>query len=77
MSITVAPALPLSPAWGRSTAAAPKPFRNLSLEPRLLVAYSLIAVLVVAGSVTALILTRRRAARRRRLRGIKDYDSAR
>jgi hypothetical protein len=44
------------------------------VEPRLLVAYGLIATLLVVTGVAALVYGRRRAARRRRLRGIKDYS---
>jgi hypothetical protein len=44
------------------------------LEPRHYIAYGLIVLILVAGSVFALVHSRRRAARRRRLRGIKDYN---
>jgi hypothetical protein len=46
------------------------------LEPRLIVAYSLIATLLVIGSGAAVVVRRQRARRRRRLRGIKDHPTA-
>lgn len=45
-----------------------------ALETRLLIAYGLIAAIVLVGGVTAAILSKKRAERRRRLRGIKDYN---
>ena len=48
------------------------------MEARLLIAYSLIAAITVIGSITAVVVSRRRAARKRRLRGIKtDQAKAR
>ncbi len=45
-----------------------------TLEHRHIIAYGLIAAILVVGSVFAVIYSRRRTARRRRLRGIKDYN---
>jgi len=47
------------------------------MEPRLLVAYGLIAATVIVASVVAVVASRRRSARKRRLRGIKDQQHAR
>ncbi|GGB36128.1 hypothetical protein GCM10011380_26870 [Sphingomonas metalli] len=44
------------------------------METRHLIAYGLIALLVLGGMGFALVYGRKRAARRRRLRGIKDYN---
>ncbi|WP_275402081.1 hypothetical protein [Sphingomonas aracearum] len=41
------------------------------MELRLIVAYSIIAFLLVAGSAAGIVYRRRSIARRRRLRGIK------
>jgi hypothetical protein len=46
------------------------------LEARLLLAYTLIALIAVVGGVSALLWSRRRKARQRRMRGIKDYTPA-
>jgi hypothetical protein len=46
------------------------------VEPRLLIAYGLIAVLTAVTGVGAVVARKRRAARRRRLRGIKDYSTS-
>ena len=43
------------------------------LEARLLIAYALIALIVIVGSGTSLVWAKRRKARQRRLRGIKSY----
>jgi hypothetical protein len=45
------------------------------LETRLLIAYGLLTGMIVALGVGAAIYSRRRVARRRRLRGIKDYNT--
>jgi len=45
------------------------------LEARLLVAYGLLFGIALAGGIGGMIYARRRGARRRRLRGIKSYNS--
>ena len=52
-------------------------YREKSVESRLLIAFGLIAVCAVGGSIFAWVTLKRRASRRRRLRGIKDYNSGR
>jgi len=47
------------------------------MEPRLLVAYGLIAATLIVASTVAVVASRRRAARKRRLRGIKDQQHTR
>jgi len=47
------------------------------MEPRLLVAYGLIAATLIVASAVAVVASRRRAARKRRLRGIKDQQHGR
>lgn len=47
--------------------------QELVLEARLLIAYALIALIVIVGSGTSLVWAKRRKARQRRLRGIKSY----
>ncbi len=67
-------ALDLSHTVSRSTGAAfIHGAREVALELRLIVAYGLIALIAVSGSIFALVYSKRRAERRRRLRGIKDY----
>lgn len=48
-----------------------------SLESRELIAYALLAAIVLIGTATLIVTARKRAARQRRLRGIKDYNSSR
>jgi hypothetical protein len=50
--------------------------KELSLETRLVLAYALIAALVIGLSISGLVLGRRRKLRARRLRGIKDHEIA-
>jgi len=45
------------------------------VESRLLIAYALLAALLIVGTVGGVIYSRRRSARKRRLRGIKSYNS--
>lgn len=45
------------------------------VETRHLIAYGLIVVVAVIGSIVGVVAWKRRAARRRRMRGIKDYNS--
>jgi len=45
----------------------------LVLEARLLLAYALIALIMIVGSGTAMIWAKRRKAHQRRMRGIKSY----
>ena len=47
------------------------------LESRELIAYALLATIVLIGGVTWVVTARKRAARKRRLRGIKYYNSGR
>jgi len=47
------------------------------LESRELIAYVLLAAIVLIGGVIWIVTARKRAARKRRLRGIKDYNSGR
>ncbi|WP_344694108.1 hypothetical protein [Sphingomonas cynarae] len=44
------------------------------VETRHLIAYGLIVAVAVIGSIVGLVTWKRRAARRRRMRGIKDYN---
>ncbi len=44
------------------------------VETRHLIAYGLIVAIAVIGSIVGMITWKRRTARRRRLRGIKDYN---
>jgi hypothetical protein len=44
------------------------------VESRLLIAYTLLAGILLIGTVGGAIYSRRRAARKRRLRGIKSYN---
>lgn len=46
------------------------------METRLILAYALIAALVIGLSISGLVLGRRRKLRARRLRGIKDHEIA-
>lgn len=46
------------------------------LEARLMVAYALIALIVIVASVSGTLWTRRRRAHQRRMRGIKSYTPA-
>jgi len=47
------------------------------VENRHLIAYGLIALCLLIGGITGAIAWKRRTARKRRLRGIKDYNSDR
>ena len=47
------------------------------LASRELIAYVLLAAIVLIGGVTLFVTARKRAARKRRLRGIKDYNTSR
>jgi len=47
--------------------------QELVLEARLLMAYALIALIMIVGSGTAMIWAKRRKAHQRRMRGIKSY----
>jgi hypothetical protein len=47
------------------------------VETRHLIAYALIAALLAGGAIGSAIYARRRHARQRRLRGIKDYNAGR
>lgn len=47
------------------------------MENRHLIAYGLIALCLLIGSITGAVAWKRRTARKRRLRGIKDYNGAR
>ncbi len=47
------------------------------VENRHLIAYGLIALCLLIGSIAGAVAWKRRTARKRRLRGIKDYDSTR
>jgi len=44
------------------------------VETRHLIAYGLIVAVAVIGSIVGMVTWKRRTARRRRLRGIKDYN---
>jgi hypothetical protein len=46
-----------------------------AVENRHLIAYGLIAAVLLIGSIVGTVAWKRRVARRRRLRGIKDYNS--
>jgi hypothetical protein len=45
------------------------------VETRHVIAYGLIVAVAVIGGIVGLVAQKRRIARRRRLRGIKDYNS--
>ena len=45
------------------------------VENRHLIAYGLIAACLLLGSIVGAVAWKKRVARRRRLRGIKDYNS--
>lgn len=47
------------------------------LEPRLVLAYGMIATIGIVGLIVAIVFGKRRAQRRRRLRGIKTGDASR
>jgi hypothetical protein len=44
------------------------------VESRLLVAYGLLIGIALVGGIAGVVISRRRAARKRRLRGIKSYN---
>ncbi len=44
------------------------------METRHLIAYGLIVAIAVIGSIVGMVAWKRRTVRRRRLRGIKDYN---
>jgi hypothetical protein len=47
------------------------------VETRQLIAYGLIALCLLIGSITGAVVWKRRIARKRRLRGIKDHNISR
>ncbi len=47
------------------------------VETRHLIAYGLIVAVAVIGGIVGAVVLKRRSARRRRLRGIKDYNTGR